>query len=47
MGPGYTQNYLGGGMGGFGGVNNYGAGYMQTYGKRNIGNLFSYLVILI
>ena len=26
-----------GGMGGgFGGVNNYGNGYFQTYGKRNI-----------
>jgi phosphoglycerol transferase len=34
---GYTQNY-GGFMGGMSGVNNYGAGYFQTYGRnRSIG----------
>ena len=40
MGPGYTQTYNGGFMGGMGGINNYGPSYSQTYGKRSIGKIF-------
>ena len=42
MGPGYTQTYNGGFMGGMGGINNYGPSYSQTYGKRSIGKIFSF-----
>ena len=40
FGAGYQQTYMGGGMGGFGPVNNNGPNYVQTYGKRNIGQYF-------